>query len=206
MTHPPELRELAKQLREDGLLIKEISARIGIPKPTVTRWLNPELEERGREVARKRKFRKRRRCPRCKTNMKADRSKWCESCFREHRRYWTRERVVQAIKDWAIENGRQPTWTDWRRSGRGHPAIRTITDGPNPTFKNWSEALIAAGFTPNQRRPAKRRGPRTEEQRLITQRKVRETHRQKMELRRKLREEKIKKAIAKENPDGGSGR
>lgn len=185
MAHPPELRERAKQMREGGALVKTIASELGVPKPTVIRWLNPELEQRERERARKRKFEEKKRCPSCGKKM-ANTAQLCLACYRSSQRHWTRERVIEALRAWAAENGRAPIFSDWERSGKDHPAIRTITAGSDPTFKTWSEALEAAGFEPR-----KRRGPKWTAEKLNRQ--------QRAELRRKNREDKLRRALAKEN-------
>lgn len=188
MAHPPELKQRAKELRKQGLLIKVIAADLDVPKTTVTRWLNPELEKRERARARNLKFSKKRMCPRCKTRRLANNSALCQRCERETRRKWTAERVVQAIQDWAIEHGYPPAYQDWQRSGDGHPALRSITDGPRPVFRSWSEALLAAGFKPYARRRRRGRRPLTEQEKQ-----------ERAVLRRKLRENEIRKALEKEN-------
>jgi len=187
VTHPPELRERAKQLRKQGLLIKVIAIELGVPKPTVIRWLNPKLEARGRTRARRLRYSKKRRCPECGERMSDDATQ-CVNCFDKNRRYWTRERVIEALRLWAAENGREPVVEDWDRSGKNHPAISTILDGVNPPFTSWSEALLAAGFTPR-----KRRSPRWTQSKFDRAKRA--------ELRRKNREDALKRAVAKENTD-----
>lgn len=154
MAHPPELKQRAQEMREQGLLIRVIADKLGVPKPTVTRWLNPELEARGRVRARKRKFTENRVCPDCGGPM-GDASTHCRTCYVTSQRYWTRERVIDALHAWADANGRPPVLEEWERSGEGHPAVRTIVAGETSPFASWSEALLAAGFEPR-----KRRGPK----------------------------------------------
>lgn len=188
--HDPALRKQAKALRKQGLLISVIAVELGVPKPTVTRWLNPEFEKRERANARKRKYGKdpkAMKCPRCKRK-KTGRAQYCQKCTRELatiNRHWNRERVIAAIQRWAIEKGHAPVNDEWMLSGKHHPAISTITDGPNPVFRTWGEALIAAGFTPRQRRSGKRKYAPGE---LAA-------------VRRRIREQKIINALQKENTD-----
>lgn len=184
MAHPPELRQRAKELRKQGLLIKVIAADLGVPKPTVTRWLNPDLERREQKRAKRLKFSRGRHCPKCRRKM-SNNATLCVRCAREKQtteRYWNRKRIIDAIQHWASQHGRPPTYDEWKRAGKGHPAIGTIVDGPNPPFEKWSEALIAAGFTPRTRRNPRRM-----------------TIQERADLRRKRREEKLKQALAKEN-------
>lgn len=190
MTHPPDLRLQAKKLRKQGMLVADIAAEIGVPKPTVIRWTNPRLEKRERAKARHRKFSKGRQCPRCKSRPVSNNAKLCRPCRLEIQttsRYWTRERVIEAIQLWYLEKGHPPVYAQWERSGPGHPAISSILDGPNPPFKKWSEAIQAAGFTPRVRRPEKKRPLTLEEKQ------------RRAALRRTMREEKIRKAMQEES-------
>lgn len=189
MAHPPELKERAKDLRKQGLRIKIIAADLGVPQPTVSRWLNPEMEERERRRARKLKFSKGKKCAYCKTRRSSNNSRLCRRCYLERgQKVWTAERIVKAIQDWAIEHGHPPAYQDWQRSGKGHPAIRSILDGPRPEFNKWSEALVAAGFTPYERRKRRGKKPLTEQEK-----------RERAALRRRLRENELRKALEKEN-------
>lgn len=181
--HDPALKERAKELRGQGLLIRQIADEIGVPKPTVIRWMNPKLEERGRARARKLKYKGATRCPKCKRK-KTVRAKMCRACYMSSQRYWTRDLVIEAIQAWAAEKGHAPVHGEWQKSGgKKHPALRTILDGPDPPFASWSEALLAAGFTPRQHRSKP-------EYKLTPQ--------QRAAIRREIREQRIRKAIGKE--------
>jgi len=182
--HPPELRQRAKELRKQGLLIRVIAVELGVPTPTVIRWLNPKLEKRERQRAKRLKFSHGLRCPKCRRKM-SDGASLCIRCALEKQtaeRYWNRDRIIEAIQQWALQHGHAPTYREWVRSGKGHPAASTVIEGPNPPFKKWSEAIIAAGFRPRERRSAHRI-----------------TNQERAYLRRKLREDKLKQALAKEN-------
>lgn len=176
MAHPPELRQRAKRMRREGMLLSTIAADLGVPAATVLRWTNPALEARERKRARKNKFSKKRRCPSCGRKM-SDNATRCQRCYRTRKRYWTREKTIEAIRAWALKHGHQPASKDWERGGRDHPAISSILGGPDPPFRKWSEALVAAGFTPR-----KRRRPRLNPE-------------QRAALRRTTREDKLKKAL-----------
>jgi hypothetical protein len=180
--HPPELRQRAKELRKQGLLIKVIAADIGVPKPTVARWLNTELEQRERRRAKRRKFSRGLHCPKCRRKM-SNKAMLCDRCAHEKQtidRYWNRERIIDAIQHWALQHGHAPTYDEWRHAGRSHPAVRTIID--SPYFERWSEALIAAGFEPRKRRATQRM-----------------TRQERAALRRKKREDALKQALTEEN-------
>lgn len=188
--HDPALRARAKELRKQGVLIRVIAVELEVPKQTVTRWLNPQLEKRERKRARKLKYEGASRCPRCKRKKVAS-AKTCRRCQLELRtieRPWPRERVIKAIQAWALKHGHAPTYGEWQKGGKDHPAIRSMMDGPNPLFGSWSEALIAAGFEPRKKRAARKMTPQ-----------------ERAALRRQLREQKILRAVGKENNDHAAG-
>jgi len=186
MTHPPELKKRAKELRKQGVYVKVIAADLGVPKATVIRWTNPELEKRERVKARKKKFSQGKKCPQCKKRRVSDNATLCQPCALASQRIWTREKLIEAVHIWAAENGDSPSWDDWRNSGPGHPAISSILDGPNPPFKSWGALIEAAGFTPRLRR--RRRGSYPTSYQAKEQRAA---------MRRAAREERIKQAIGK---------
>lgn len=183
--HAPELKEQARQLRTEGALIREIADQIGVPKTTVARWLNPTLEERERVKARKRKFGKKRTCPQC-GRLRANTAALCQRCYREGQRYWTRERIIDAVLLWAANHGRRPTSKDWERGAPDHPAVSSILNGPSPPFKTWAEAVQAAGFRLDRRRKPG----------LLFDRQKRAT------LRRDMRETRLKRALEKGEQGG----
>lgn len=173
----------ALELRREGLLIREIVAIVGVPKSTVTRWVTPSFEERQRKLARKRKYSKGKLCKRCRRKI-SNNATLCRKCvaLKQHEnRPWTREKVIAALQLWAADNGRAPVHREWSRSGPGHPATSSILRGPYPLFGSWSELLIEAGFTPRERRAAKKL-----------------TRQERQALRRNVRETKLKKAIKEE--------
>ena len=194
MAYPPELKQRAREMRKQGVLCRVIAVDLGVTKATVIRWTNPALEKRGRVRARKLKYTQKRKCANCgrRANNKAT---LCRTCFRLTRKYWTRDRVIEAIQDWTIKNGWVPTYAEWQRSGLGHPAISSIKGGPNPSFLTWGEALTAAGFKPRHRRVRKGvGGPLTEAQK-----------KERAALRRHAREEKLRMALEKENGNDEPG-
>lgn len=191
MAHPPELRQKASELRSEKKLIREIAVELGVPKPTVTRWLNEEFERRERANARRRKFSHKRRCPRCSRKM-SDKAQLCATCRWQAQtddRYWTRERIIDAMRVWALQHGHAPTLREWQRSGKGRPAAWTVTGGKYPPFSSWSEAIKAAGFNPRQKRS---NGRLSNEARAA--------------LRRQRREDALKLALEKENNAGTVGK
>lgn len=182
MAHPPELRARARQMRKQGMLCRVIAVDLGVSMPTVVRWTNTELESRERIKARRRKFSAKKRCPKCKRKM-SNPSGLCRSCYRiaqTTERYWTRERIIDAIQHWALTHGHAPTYGEWQRSGKGHPAVATIRDGPYAPFQSWGEAIVAAGFEPRKHRSGKRMTPT-----------------ERAELKRRIREDTLKEAVEK---------
>jgi hypothetical protein len=69
--------------------------------------------------------------------------------LRPHRRTWTREEIVTALKASAAQHGRPPADTDWLRASHDHPPASTVKN----VFGSWSAALRDAGFEPRQREP-----------------------------------------------------
>lgn len=68
--------------------------------------------------------------------------------------YWTRERIVEALDEWADAHGSPPSMFEWRRSGDSHPPASVVQE----RFGSWRAGLAAAGMTPRPSRP-RRRGP-----------------------------------------------
>jgi hypothetical protein len=84
----------------------------------------------------------------------------CGECAREVGTVWTRERIIDAIQDYATEYGRPPSAREWNpqmavATYRDDIAERFYEDGcwPSATtvqkvFGRWNAAIEAAGFTP----------------------------------------------------------
>jgi hypothetical protein len=184
--HPPELKAQAREMRKQGTYVAVIAEALGVPEPTIVRWTNPQLEKRERIKARRRKYSKGRNCSKCKKKVSNTSSRLCHDCHMKAmtaERWWTRERIIEAIQVWAAQYGHAPTYDEWKKSGKGHPAVKSISDGPHAPFSKWSEAIEAAGFRPREHRAGARMS-RTERQ----------------DIRRKMRENRIKKALGKETP------
>ena len=62
-------------------------------------------------------------------------------------RGWTRERALDAIRQWTAAHGRPPTYEQWRRAGPERPVTRTV----ERLFGSWSDAIRAAGYAPAPR-------------------------------------------------------
>jgi hypothetical protein len=187
MAWPPELQEQARELRASGMLVKQIVDTLGVPQPTVVRWTNDKFADRERKKARTRKRSKRKKCVVCGKRV-SNTASMCRPCYKKTQRQWTRERLIEAFQNWALKHGHAPTLGEWVASGGDeHPSVFSILDGPTAPFRSWSELVLAAGFTPRQRRSSKNLS--REERR---------------ELRRQQREERLKRALGKESGDQGT--
>lgn len=152
--YPEELHDRARELAAEGLGVNQIASEIDVPQATVRRWLNPQTAERDRLSSRRHKEKRRRECRNCGKKVWYT-SMLCADCSRQAQRdnrYWTQERVIRAIQEWAMVNGKPPTATDWMRAGPGHPAATGIY-GQRGCFRYWNDAIAAAGFTPNRTSP-----------------------------------------------------
>ena len=147
--HSERLKQLALDLHEQGLGPRAISRRLGVSRSTIARWTHPEYHEKQRQSARDYKARHRGSCARC------GQSTWigsihCKACANELQRqskYWTKERVLAAIRRWADEHdGKPPSALDWVRSGDYHPPMSAVYGGKSTPYASWADAIEAAGF------------------------------------------------------------
>lgn len=60
--------------------------------------------------------------------------------------YWTEERIITAIQDWAGSHGGPPKMNDWYAATVDHPAAQTVRE----RFGSWSAGVRAAGFRPSR--------------------------------------------------------
>lgn len=162
----PERVELARELREDGHLLREIGELLGVATSTVDGWLtDPE----GRAL-RARKDRHAATCVDCGAPTSGSEGRRTEPrCIRcapvlsgAERKVWTRAALIAAIQDWAVAYGEAPACDDWNPTGaRGklgdeeRAARFEAADGRWPhantvrrEFGSWADGLIAAGFEP----------------------------------------------------------
>jgi hypothetical protein len=58
--------------------------------------------------------------------------------------YWTKRRIIAAIKRWAERHDRPPTWDEWVKAGPYNPPARIVRHA----FGSWNRALWEAGFFP----------------------------------------------------------
>jgi DNA invertase Pin-like site-specific DNA recombinase len=55
-------------------------------------------------------------------------------------RQWKNDEIIAAIRAWADEHGRPPTWDEWCRAAPEHPTTQTV----RKHFGSWQAALAAA--------------------------------------------------------------
>ena len=81
-------------------------------------------------------------CSDCGNRTRDYRSQRCRECRTEHVLYWTRGRIVAALRAWTDEHGRSPAQIDWRVSSPEHPCFSQVRD----RFGSWNAGLAAAGL------------------------------------------------------------
>jgi hypothetical protein len=150
------------ELRRDGWTLAAIGAEYGLSRQRVEQILKrdaPEVQELARRE-RAAMFDALHRCVDCgewRPQTGADR---CLRCGGLARQFWTKEAVIDAIKDYADLYGRPPGAMDWlpgmaRQHGRPDIAERFYADGCWPSmntvrqrFGSWNAGIAAAGFAP----------------------------------------------------------
>lgn len=149
--HPEFVREYVRRLHAEGRTTIEIHRETGIHYGTIKRWINPAYNERQLRRAREKKRANKKPCPDCGKLIWYTSAK-CAECTRPGR-YWTKERVIKAIQDWAASHdGKPPTATQWQHAKDGHPAATTVY-GSLSEFPSWNDAIAQAGFTPRASSP-----------------------------------------------------
>jgi hypothetical protein len=144
----PEIEEAVRRDYVPGLFgYRHLQARYGISHSSIRRILSPEYEERQRILSRDAKRRRKGSCERCgaQTSYSGGHppvSRLCPACASEEATIWTRERIIERVRDWAEIHGRPPTATDWR-VGRG---VWPPTGSVQKCFGLWADAIEAAGF------------------------------------------------------------
>lgn len=141
----------AYELRAQGLTQQEIAHALGVSRSSVSAYLDPLHGEKTRQ----RRARYGRACVDCGTltsgaegRAKApERCAACQLAKQHNDRYWTRERIVDAIRLFAKRNGRAPVATDWLYGwhgigGDGYPYTTQVLR----ECGSWANAVEAAGF------------------------------------------------------------
>lgn len=171
-TYPEELQEQARALYVPGVFgINRVSRKLGVPRSTIRRWVNPQFAERSRVLSRNYKRTLRGTCSECggetgyNGHDQQQVSTICVTCSRARQhdeRRWTRENVIAAIQLFHSRNGHPPSARDWLSPDRGsdYPCVGAVArycGWKQAPFATWSDAIRAAGYEPGKAgRPRKR--------------------------------------------------
>lgn len=161
-----ELLPRARELRNQGLVYREIASELGLATSTVAAWFgDPSLEK---QYARRARYS--RPCIDCGKPTDgsggfADPRERCGACslrWQSENAIWTREAIVAAIHAWVDENGTIPAAFDWcpsNATAKGHPekAEKFYAEDAWPwlaevqrRFGSWNNAITAAGYEPRR--------------------------------------------------------
>lgn len=143
----------ARALRTEGLLVREISERLGVPQSTVSSWLDPRRAEK--QKARRERYRG--TCVDCGaptdgSNGRAMAPKRCRTCAAVHdheSRVWTQETILAAFARYFEEYDDQPAASEILRL---RPDWFPSVDAVQREFGSWSAAITAAGWRPYVKR------------------------------------------------------
>jgi hypothetical protein len=147
---------LARHYREfEGLSIRQIADRLGRSPATIKAYFYDPTGDKARAV----KARYQGVCRGCGAytqarNGKGDAYAYCKACRPGAIvRVWTRERVLEAMRDWRDRYGRLPSSYDWSATHadrRGGVAYQRLATGDWPSasvvtaaFGSWAAALEA---------------------------------------------------------------
>lgn len=162
-----ELYERIKRFRDAGFVYREIGDIMGLSRSYVAEiYVDPDGSGLKKRHQRQMML-DGGECDLCSKPTKGDprtgRPTRCRSCIIAQgsaNQIWTRERVIDAMQDYAKQYGTQPSARDWnptqaRNDYRDDLAERFYEDGcwPNVStvqdlFGSWNSAIIEAGFTP----------------------------------------------------------
>jgi len=143
----------AAELRAEGLTAREIAERLAV-SPNYAHSLLSDPDG-AKDRARKDSYRK--PCPNCGRLMTGsngngpDAPSLCRECAKPER-YWTRDRIIDAVQRFARIHGRPPVVDDWRHADpdNGYPAATATYGTDNPgrpaAFACWADVIEAAGF------------------------------------------------------------
>ena len=145
--------EVVHVLKGAGFTGTEIAIHLGLSHSYVYELLN----DPNGAVAKERKHRYDGVCEICGCpiyggNGRAKAPTRCKTCSEQTReRKWSRELIIEAIREWARRRGQAPKAREWRRQ---HIIDPDGYEFPNATlvysrgiyFDSWAEAIEAAGF------------------------------------------------------------
>lgn len=169
MTDPRHAQ--AREMRDRGMLLREIAAHFGVAESTVLRWMDPAQAESDRAASRARKERYRGVCVDCgaATSYDSDmvaceRCRGCRHRFATENARWRPDRMIAAAHEWEQFFGRQPGATDWNGSpaalarnpsaaariaqAREHGLAWPYSSDVQRRFGSWSAFIAACGFEP----------------------------------------------------------
>lgn len=142
-----EKASVAAAMRDAGASWREMREGLGVSQSYLGALLSDP--DGSRDRARKRRYGG--TCEGCGrrtdgSNGSGRAPKMCATCTAQKQhdeRYWTAERVLDAIKRFAAANGRPPSASEWlSRPGKGFPVAGTV----QRECGSWANAIEAAGF------------------------------------------------------------
>lgn len=161
----PQVVEAVECIRQ-GLVGREAARKLGIAHATFYQRLNDPTDAANKA----RKARHHGTCKNCGgptfNGGAREKPEYCRECAPEAHTFWTRERLIEAIREYHRRYGRQPSAQDWnRQDARAHAHPERLAEieqrwaedhWPSTThvqlrFGSWSNAIEAAGFTPLSR-------------------------------------------------------
>jgi transposase len=150
---------VARELRAQGLKLREIAERMGVATSTAGAYLS---DPGGKQLA-ARKQALRGRCINCGSPCDGAsgndrRSLRCQACARSHAtetRKWTLETATAAIRAWTAEHGRPPTAEDTRVD----PSLPTWNTTVIGEHGGWRLFLVSLGLKASTDRRGAGRGP-----------------------------------------------
>ena len=166
---------LARHYREfEGLSIRQIADRLGRSPATIKAYFYDPTGDKARAV----KARYVGVCRGCGAytqprNGKGDAYAYCKRCHPGAiERRWTRERVLEAMRDWQARFGRLPTSYDWSRTHagrRGGEAVARLAEGEWPAASVVTHLFGTWGPLARWLRSGSKRGRRWSRRRCFRQ-------------------------------------
>jgi hypothetical protein len=154
-----ELAPKARAMRAEGLMLKEISAALGVPISTLQAWIDdPDCSKQRSRRARYAGSCLDCGCPTDGSAGPGRAPQRCNDCANQRRTAQAREAIIEAIRRWAEEHGGiPPRATDWNVAmarSRGEDTRDyengdwRATSGVTRAFGTWNAAIEAAGYEP----------------------------------------------------------
>lgn len=149
MSRREQLALEARILRDSGLLQRQIAVVLGVSR----RYAAELLDDPNGAKVRARKRRYGGSCRNCGSRTDGSNGRdgapvMCHSCRQKQQhddRFWTPERIIQAIQEWNREHGRPPIAPEWVTPGARVGQIAPVSTVQRE-FGSWRAAIQAAGF------------------------------------------------------------